>query len=312
MESENSKLEKEEGESNEHVDVKEHSKLKKKADDSENSSEYDESDDNDMNGDDVNSEVTSVYSTNNTDIIHQRKKEKLLKRKFLTIAKQKNTNTDANSVAFSDMTSKLNASVGTSKISNKSFRNLTNLSRLNIIPHSYKQYRILPKVESILETFTGEDSKIEVQKKEANKLKTLKQYIQQWKKYTYEAKLKRNIGYEPTFRLEPKEKIRVNAIISKCKNTLDRLVKKNNKYDPAYTSKLIQIAVEMVKENVKSFEYDRYKVIVHVTILQKIVSQSFLMTSSCLWSSETDRNICIKIESETFYLICYVFLIFHE
>ena len=159
---------------------------------------------------------------------------------------------------------------------------------------------------------SNEEIKIEKEKKESNKLKLLKQFAQKWRTTAYEASNQHNIRLEPTYRLEPKENIQTSQILTTCKNTLDRLVRKNSKYEPFFSSKFVKVATEMLKYDVKKFEHDRYKIIVHLSILQKVMSQSFLMTTSCLWSAETDRKICIKSETETFYAILYIFLIYHE
>jgi hypothetical protein len=310
MESENSKGV-EDGGDGEQADVQENGKSKIKVD-SENSSDYDESDDNDLNMQDLDS-VSSDHSTTNPDVLHQRRKEKLLKKKLLSRAIENGNDGDDKSVAASDMTSKLEASVGTSKISNKSFRNINNLTRLQIINHPYKNYRLtkFDKERTSVNNLSSEEMKID-QLKEANKLKLLKQLAHKWRTIAYEASIQQNMKYEPTYRLEPKDKIRTGQIMSTCKNTLDRLVRKNNKYDPFYCAKFAKVATEMLKYDVKQFELDRYKIIVHLSILQKVVSQSYLMTSSCLWSAETDRRICIKSETDSFYAICYIFLIYHE
>ena len=118
--------------------------------------------------------------------------------------------------------------------------------------------------------------------------------------------------YEPTYKIEPVEKLRTQGIFKKCKNTLTKLLKKNDKYDPTYSPKFVKIACEIIKNDVKNFSLDRYKILVHISILQKVNSQSCLIVSSCLWTESTDKRICIRLDTETFYLLCYVFLIYHE
>lgn len=114
--------------------------------------------------------------------------------------------------------------------------------------------------------------------------------------------------------MDPKINIKlVNyQIIRKVKQTFESLVEKHAKYDVEYTPKFLRIVTEMIKNDVKSFKLERYKIVCHCSILKKVSNQSIQFISKSLFNYDHDHRICLKTETRTFYAICLIFLIYHE
>jgi hypothetical protein len=283
-------------------DVKENkSKFEANKDDSEgsNSSEYE-----DEPGTGCESDNSSIYSTKNPDVIHQRKKEKQLKKRSLAKAIGRGHDLEVLPDDLESTTgTNVSASVGTSKISIKSFRHSRNLDKFNIVLQPYKR----------LETIKELSIKNERLKHEIANFKLIRQATRKWKEKMREMQSKPKLmRLEPTYRVEPRVKLRLNEILATVKASFEKLIKKSDKYDPQYTPKFVKIASEILKNDVKAFFYDRYKIIIHLMILQKVISQSCLITSACLWYQETDKKICINLDTQSFYAVCYIFMVYHE
>ena len=122
------------------------------------------------------------------------------------------------------------------------------------------------------------------------------------------------INFQPTYRMEPViqfQSMRV-TIVNKIKQTFESLIDKHKQYDVEYTPRLLRILTEMIKNDSKSFKLERYKVITHITILQKVLSQSIQFISRMLANKNDDGLICLKTETRTFYAVCLVCFVYNE
>jgi hypothetical protein len=130
-------------------------------------------------------------------------------------------------------------------------------------------------------------------------------------------KKKVQIRYLNTFRMEPKmnlnkdEAIRF-SIICKVKQTFRSLVEKHGKYDIEYTPRFLKIITEMIKNDVKSFKLERYKIVCFISILQKRANTEAVFESKELFDMDNDYRISLKEEANTFYAICLIFFVFKE
>lgn len=122
------------------------------------------------------------------------------------------------------------------------------------------------------------------------------------------------IKYKPTYRMEPK--INLNQIkhhiFNKAYQTFESLIEKHGTYDTEYTPRFLRIITEMIKNDVKSFKLDRYKTVVYVTFLKKVLGQSVHFISKCLFNPDHDHRICLKLDTKSFYAVCLIFLVYHE
>lgn len=125
---------------------------------------------------------------------------------------------------------------------------------------------------------------------------------------------KKSIKYEPTYRMEPKVNVAsIKYLIeAKARHTFESLVDKHGKYDVEYTPRFLRIITEMIKNDVKSFRIDRYKVVVNVLILKKVMHQSAQFVSQALLDYDNDHRICLNVDTKSFYAVCLIFLVYHE
>ncbi|XP_041357637.1 dynein light chain Tctex-type 5-A-like [Gigantopelta aegis] len=94
------------------------------------------------------------------------------------------------------------------------------------------------------------------------------------------------VHYEPTYRLEPK----VTFSAAKAERILKDVVDERLEgliYNAKATPSLIRYLCEEIKDRVKDLHYDRYKIVVNVTISQN-TGQCILATSRCAWEPKYD------------------------
>jgi hypothetical protein len=136
-------------------------------------------------------------------------------------------------------------------------------------------------------------------------------------KQRYGHKKKKQIRFYPTYRMTPKCNINQDdatrrALVVKLKQTFRSLVEKHGKYDQEYTPRFLKIVTEMMKNDVKSMKLDRFKVLVFSSIFQKKGSHSAMFISRELKDLDNDSKIEINEETNTFYAICLVYLIYTD
>lgn len=125
---------------------------------------------------------------------------------------------------------------------------------------------------------------------------------------------KKAIKYEPTFRMEPKINVAnmKYLIEGKARHTFESLVEKHGKYDVEYTPRFLRIITEMIKNDVKSFKLDRYKIVVNVLILKRVIHQSAQFMSQALLDYDHDYRICLNADTRSFHAVCLIFLVYHD
>nr|XP_057929165.1 dynein light chain Tctex-type protein 2B isoform X1 [Doryrhamphus excisus]XP_057929166.1 dynein light chain Tctex-type protein 2B isoform X2 [Doryrhamphus excisus] len=78
------------------------------------------------------------------------------------------------------------------------------------------------------------------------------------------------------------------AVVKEC---IHEIVKKRlaeAEYDPEEASELTSSLADCIKDKVKSLGFDRYKLVVQVTIGEQR-GQGVKMSSRCLWDADTDN-----------------------
>jgi hypothetical protein len=123
-----------------------------------------------------------------------------------------------------------------------------------------------------------------------------------------------NLEIPATYQLESKTRLfdYRHPIINRVEQTLQSIIDKNNTYHEIYTPKIQKVLTEMVRNDVKSFKLDRYRIIVQITVIQKLMNQSVQLASFMLADQKFDETINIKIETKTFNVICLIFLIYKD
>ena len=140
---------------------------------------------------------------------------------------------------------------------------------------------------------------------------------QKWRKTNLRMRRRRGkaeVNYQPTYRMEPKVSIPSvkHLIIGKVNQTMERLLDKHKMYDYEYTPKFLRILTELVKNDVKSFKLDRYKIVAFLTLVKKVNNQSMQYISRSLCNYDLDFEICLRNETRSYTVICLLYLIYYD
>ncbi|XP_077266371.1 dynein light chain Tctex-type protein 2-like [Temnothorax americanus] len=118
------------------------------------------------------------------------------------------------------------------------------------------------------------------------------------------------LKYHNTYRMEPQNPFKtdlVDKIVrSVMNNRLDKIT-----YDDAEATKLCGDIATEIRRRVKKLNFDRHKIIVTVTIIEK-ASQSVERTLGFLWDSERDKYSAFSFEGRTFHAQYSVFGVYYE
>ena len=100
---------------------------------------------------------------------------------------------------------------------------------------------------------------------------------------------------------------KVQAIL---KSVLKERMEKQQ-YDPVKAAQISKHIAEDLREKVKALGYDRYKLVIQVTLGQK-KGQAMRIVSRCLWDTSTDNFASEYYENESLYCVCQVFGLYFE
>jgi len=120
------------------------------------------------------------------------------------------------------------------------------------------------------------------------------------------------IKYENTYRMAPEQDQRfkqkaVTDLISEC---VDRNLK-GKEYEPIEAAQLAKQMSDEIKERAKDATYNRYKLVVQVSIGQKS-GQSVRVASRCLWDGSNDNFASYTFENATIFCVANVFALYLE
>jgi hypothetical protein len=82
-------------------------------------------------------------------------------------------------------------------------------------------------------------------------------------------------------------------------------------YDAVKAAQISKHIAEDLRERVKALGYERYKLVVQVTLGQK-KGQAMRIVSRCLWDTATDAFASEYFENESLYCVCQVFGLWYE
>ncbi|XP_018372416.1 PREDICTED: LOW QUALITY PROTEIN: tctex1 domain-containing protein 1-A-like [Trachymyrmex cornetzi] len=116
--------------------------------------------------------------------------------------------------------------------------------------------------------------------------------------------------YQNSYRMQPQNSFKIDLVDKIVKsvmnNRLDEVA-----YDDAEATKLCGDIAAEIRRRVKKLNFDRHKIIVTVTIIEK-ASQSVETTLGFLWDSERDKYSAFSFEGRTFHAQCSVFGVYYE
>jgi len=121
--------------------------------------------------------------------------------------------------------------------------------------------------------------------------------------------------YENTYITEPEgygeaakfQKHKVQAIVKRLLH--ERL--KEQQYDPVKGSQITKQLADDLREKVKALGYDRYKLVVQVTLGER-QGQAMRILARCLWDTHADNYASEFFENETLYCVCQVYGLYFE
>lgn len=125
----------------------------------------------------------------------------------------------------------------------------------------------------------------------------------------------KEVVYENTYITAPSgygegakfQRHKVQAIL---KTVLKERMEKQQ-YDPVKAAQISKHIAEDLREKVKALGYDRYKLVIQVTLGQK-KGQAMRIVSRCLWNTSTDSFASEYFENESLYCVCQVFGLYFE
>ncbi|NWV78195.1 TC1D3 protein, partial [Dasyornis broadbenti] len=107
-----------------------------------------------------------------------------------------------------------------------------------------------------------------------------------------------------TYRLEPRENVQDSLVRDKAQAILTNKLQ-GTKYDGASSPFLCASISEEILKAVKELNYDRFKYVVSVLIVEK-ANQAMIVASRCLWDVERDTWVSAKCETDTFIALALV------
>ncbi|NXD79953.1 TC1D3 protein, partial [Halcyon senegalensis] len=118
------------------------------------------------------------------------------------------------------------------------------------------------------------------------------------------------IGYANTYRLEPHNKFRDYLVRDKAQTILTARLQQA-KYDGVSSPSLCASISEEILKAVKELNFDRYKFVVSVLIVEK-ADQAMNVASRWVWDAERDTWVSAKCETETFIALALVMACYYE
>mmetsp|Transcript_12491 Transcript_12491/g.35085 ORF Transcript_12491/g.35085 Transcript_12491/m.35085 type:complete len:135 (-) Transcript_12491:272-676(-) len=125
----------------------------------------------------------------------------------------------------------------------------------------------------------------------------------------------REVIYENTYITEPEgygadQKLQRSKILKVVKDMIEERMS-GQQYDPVKGAQTAKQLADDLRERVKMLGYERYKLIIQVTVGQK-TGQAMRLVSRCLWDTNADNAASAYYENETLYCVCQVYGLYYE
>ncbi|XP_048762488.2 dynein light chain Tctex-type 5-like [Ostrea edulis] len=120
------------------------------------------------------------------------------------------------------------------------------------------------------------------------------------------------VKLQNTYRMHPKtkEKFDASSVEKMMKGVLESYLD-GETYEHKMCANLAQNLSDVIKSRVKDLGFHRYKLVCNVLIGEN-VRQAVMMTSRCLWNSETDNFAQAQFSKGKLYAIATVFATYFE
>ncbi|NXY86682.1 TC1D3 protein, partial [Alcedo cyanopectus] len=113
-----------------------------------------------------------------------------------------------------------------------------------------------------------------------------------------------------TYRLESCNKFQDNLVRDKAKAILTNRLQEA-KYDGASSPSLCASISEEILQAVKEMNFDRYKYVVSVLIVEK-ANQAMNVASKWIWDAQRDTWVSAQYETETFIALALVMACYYD
>lgn len=123
-------------------------------------------------------------------------------------------------------------------------------------------------------------------------------------------KRKPRLTYENTYQLEPKEKFQASKVREIIEDVLKSTLK-DDAYDPKACRQSVKTLCEIIKGRVKELKYERYKIVVTVSIGQ-LKDQGFRMGSRCCWDAKMDTYATASFRNKSLFAVGTVWGVYYE
>lgn len=111
-------------------------------------------------------------------------------------------------------------------------------------------------------------------------------------------------GYGPNTKFQ-RHKVR-EVLVHMLKERLE-----GQQYDPVKSSQISKMLADDLREKVKALGYERFKLIVQVTLGEK-KGQAMRLVSRCLWDTDTDNYATAYYENDSLYCVCQCYGLYIE
>ncbi|XP_068009814.1 dynein light chain Tctex-type protein 2 isoform X1 [Melanerpes formicivorus] len=118
------------------------------------------------------------------------------------------------------------------------------------------------------------------------------------------------IRYANTYRLESHKKFRDYLVRDKAQAILMNKLQQA-KYDGISSPSLCASVSEEILKAVKELDFDRYKYVVSVLIVEK-AGQAMNVASRWVWDAQRDSWVSAKFESETFMALALIMACYYD
>lgn len=123
---------------------------------------------------------------------------------------------------------------------------------------------------------------------------------------------RRLIRYENTYQMEPDDDHKVDlARLRRVATSVIETAISGYKYDSKQGKQFSLGLAERVRNQIKQLPFQRYKMIVQVTIGEK-KGQDLRVASRCMWDVKWDRHLTISKETQDAYVTVTIFLVYTE
>ncbi|NXT62377.1 TC1D3 protein, partial [Chaetops frenatus] len=113
-----------------------------------------------------------------------------------------------------------------------------------------------------------------------------------------------------TYRLEPRTKVDDRLVRDKAQAILMNKLQ-GATYDGVSSPFLCASISEEILKAVKELDYDRYKYVITVLIVEK-TNQAMIVASRCLWDVQRDTWVSAKCETDTFIALALVMACYYD